>query len=157
MMTSTLELETEQILAFSDLREELCLNLQRTSAVVGHQMERKLRPRGLSPTQYSVLRILRAGGATRLCQYEIGQRLVAQVPDVPRILERMERAGWVKRERAAADRRMVMVSLTEAGREVVHDLEEPVLAIMNSLFQAMSEGDMLLLNELLVAARAQAA
>ena len=152
-MVSSLQTALRPSTAASGMREELCLNLQRSAAAVGHQLERKLRPRGLSPTQYNVLRILRGAGMAGLCQYEIGERLVAQVPDVPRILERMEKAGWVKRERAASDRRMVMASLTEAGRAAVDELDGPVLAIMNGLFRSMSEREMERLNELLVAAR----
>lgn len=155
-MRSNLQHEIKQDVPFAGLREELCLNLQRSAAAVGHQLEQKLRPRGLSPTQYNVLRILRGAGVKGLCQYEIGERLVAQVPDVPRILERMEKAGWVKRERAAADRRMVLASLTEDGRAAVDELDGPVLAIMNGLFPAMTEDEMERLNELLVAAREHA-
>lgn len=152
-MGSNLQQELKQSVPFAGLREELALNLQRTAAAVGHSLERKLRPRGLSATQYNVLRILRGAGHLGLCQYEIGERLVAQVPDVPRILERMEKAGWVKRERAAADRRMVLASLTEAGRRAVDELDEPVLAIMEELFPRMTEGEMEQLNDLLVRAR----
>lgn len=156
-MPSNLQDELKQTVPFAGLREELCLNLQRTSAAVGHLLEQKLRPRGLSPTQYNVLRILRGAGQDGLCQYEVGERLVAQVPDVPRILERMERAGWVRRRKADADRRMVMASLTETGRVLVDELDTPVLAIMNDLFPAMTEPEMGRLNELLVTARAHVA
>ena len=150
---STLQEEIKQSKPFSHLKEELWLNLSRTAAAVGHQIEQQLRPHGLSPTQYNVLRILRGAGAAGLCQYEIGDRLVAQVPDVPRILDRMERAGWVRRERGMTDRRVVNASLTPTGLELLRHLDEPLVVMMAGMFGGLTEAEMERMNHLLVAAR----
>ncbi len=152
-MTSMLQEEIKQARPFDSLREEVWLNLQRTSALLGHKVEQELRPRGLSPTQYNVLRILRGADARGLCQYEIGGRLVAQVPDVPRILERMERAGWVRRDRGEQDRRMVIARLTETGRAIVDELDAPMQHMMRQMFSGMDDQSITQLNELLVEAR----
>jgi len=152
-MGSTLQGEIRQTAPFASLREELWLNLSRTAAEIGHKIEQTLRPYGLSGTQYNVLRILRGAGPDGLCQYEIKARLVAQVPDVPRILDRMERAGWIQRVRAESDRRMVMTTLSECGLKLVNQLDEPLPEIMSGLFLGLSEADQMMLNELLVVAR----
>lgn len=152
-MSMTLLEEIKQAKPFIDIREEALLNLQRTAAQLTHMLELRLRPRGLSPTQYNVLRILRGAGGLGLCHYEIGDRLVAQVPDVPRILERMEKAGWVKRERGEQDRRMVMVTLTESGLGLVNELDDPMKETLLGLFGKMPENGLQQLNELLVMAR----
>ena len=138
------------------MKEELWLNLSRTTSALGHTLEHQLRARGLSATQYNVLRILRGAGADGLCQWEIGARLVAQVPDVPRILERMVKAGWVQRVRGTEDRRVVLASLTDTGRALVAELDQPLVAMMLAMFPAMAEEEIVLLNELLVKARAGA-
>ena len=152
-MRSTLQVQIEQNVPFMGIREELWLNLSRTAAAMSHHMEQALRPFGLSPTQYNVLRILRGAGAEGLCQFEIGQRLVAQVPDVPRILDRMEKAGWVGRLRGTVDRRTVRTTLSEAGCKLLAELDEPVAQAMDAMFPQMEQGGMERLNELLVAAR----
>ena len=152
-MTSKLQDEIKQAKPFATLQEELWLNLSRTTAMAGHVIEQTLRPRGLSPTQYNVLRILRGAGGRGLCQYEIGDRLVAQVPDVPRIVERMEKAGWVKRERGQADRRIVMASLTPAGSALVGELDQAMEHLHSVLFTGLTNDEMERLIELLVAAR----
>ena len=154
-MGSTLQDEIKQGKPFSNVRQEMWLNLQRTSAQLTHYFEQKLRPFGLSPTQYNVLRILRGAGASGLCQYEIGARLVAQVPDVPRILGRMEKSGWVERVRGAEDRRMMLVSLTESGAALLGQMDGAVEQMGAGLFVQMTEEDMQRLNELLVLARAR--
>ena len=153
-MTSKLQEEIKQAKPFENAREELWLNLARTAAMASHVVEQGLRQHGLSPTQYNVLRILRGAGAAGLCQYEIGDRLVAQVPDVPRIIDRMVKAGWVERVRGAKDRRMVMTMLTPAGLALVDTLDEPMETIASEVFTGMSDDEMTRLNELLVAARA---
>jgi len=45
---------------------------------------------------------------------------------VSRILDRLERAGFLTRERRAADRRKVCVSLTTLGRERLKNLPQPL-------------------------------
>ena len=152
-MTLKLQEEIKQRKPFETARQELWLNLARTTAMASHVIEQGLRQHGLSPTQYNVLRILRGAGPEGLCQYEIKARLVAQVPDVPRILDRMAKSGWVERVRAKPDRRVVMTTLSENGRKLVDELDGPLPAMMSEMFQALSEAEMGRLNELLVEAR----
>jgi DNA-binding MarR family transcriptional regulator len=152
-MTSNLREEIKQVKPFENLKQELWLNLARTAAMASHVIEQALRPHGLSPTQYNVLRILRGAGEHGLCQYEIGDRLVAQVPDVPRIIDRMQKAGWVQRVRGVADRRIVMTSLTAEGVALVTSLDEPVAEITSGAFSTLTTEQMEQLIELLAAAR----
>jgi DNA-binding MarR family transcriptional regulator len=152
-MTSKLQDEIKQRKPFESLQQELWLNLSRTAAMASHVVEQALRPHGLSPTQYNVLRILRGAGDQGLCQYEIGDRLVAQVPDVPRIIDRMQKAGWVQRVRGVADRRVVMTSLTPQGLALVASLDVPVAEITSGAFSTLTTEQMEQLNELLAAAR----
>jgi DNA-binding MarR family transcriptional regulator len=152
-MRSNLQNEIKQAKPFASLQEELWLNLSRTAAMAGHSLEQGLRPHGLSPTQYNVLRILRGAGPKGLCQYEIGERLVAQVPDVPRIVERMEKAGWVQRERASEDRRLVMATLTGKGNELLAELDGEVGAMVEGIFDGLAEEEMVRLIGLLSAVR----
>ena len=156
-MGSVLQQEIKQTQPFASLRAEVLLNLSKSSAMLLHGLEHSLRPFGLSLTQYNVLRILRGAGADGLCQYEIRERLVAQVPDVPRILERMEKAGWIGRRRNPGDRRMVMTALTEKGLCLVDRLDAPLAEQMAGLFSQLSEGQLATLNDLLVLARADVA
>ena len=155
-MSSKLQDEIRQTIPFQCVREELALNLSRTAAMLSHEMEQGLRGYGLSATQYNVLRILRGAGAAGLCQYEVADRLVAQVPDVPRILNRMEKAGWVQRTRGVLDRRVVTATLTERGQRLVGDLDAPMEQLLQSMFTVMTEAEMTTMNELLVAARTRA-
>ncbi len=152
-MSATLQGEIKQARPFANAKHELWLNLLRTTALLGHELEQRLRGYGLSATQYNVLRILRGAAPAGLCQYEIRDRLVAQVPDVPRILERMEKAGWIARTRGENDRRMVVASATGAGLRLLEELDGPVEEWMGGLFEGLAEEEIRRLNDLLVEAR----
>jgi DNA-binding MarR family transcriptional regulator len=113
---------------FRSVEEEALLNIVRTAAVFMHDAAESLKPFGLTPTQYNVLRILR-GSPDGLCRNEVGQRLVTRVPDVTRLLDRMERDGLVQRQRTGQDRRYVSTQITEKGLKLVDKLDREMTAI----------------------------
>ena len=120
--------ELRQRRPFTSLAHEAHLSVSRTEAVLQEGLDRVLKPHGVSGAQYNVLRILRGAGDAGLCRHEIRDRLLTRMPDVTRLLDRMERAGWVVRERDADDRRLVSTRLSPRGRELVDALDAPVAA-----------------------------
>ena len=118
--------ELHQRKPFSSLAQEAHLNVGRTHALLQEGLEQVLKAYGLSGTQYNVLRILRGADPRGLCRNEVRDRLLTRMPDVTRLLDRMEQAGLVTRERDTADRRLVTTRLTERGRELVDALDDPV-------------------------------
>lgn len=128
-MSTRLRDEIKQTKPFASLEQEAQLSIQRTAAVLDHAFADALKPHGITPTQYNVLRILRGAGAAGLCRNEVRDRLVAQVPDVTRLLDRMEQGGLVERERDADDRRLVNTRITRAGLALLDRLEEPIAAM----------------------------
>ena len=125
-MPSDLREELKQTKPFRSLEEEAMLSVQRTSALLEHRLGEVFKAHGITGTQYNVLRILRGAGAAGLCRNEVRQRLVAQVPDVTRLLDRMEEAGLVERERSEVDRRLVATRITKQGLRLLQQLDEPV-------------------------------
>jgi DNA-binding MarR family transcriptional regulator len=125
-MTTALLDEIRQQRPFASLAQEAHLNVGRTAAALETGLERVLRPYGIGATQYNVLRILRGAGEHGLCRNEIRDRLLTRMPDVTRLLDRLEEAGFVIRERDTADRRLVTTRLTDRGRELVDALDAPV-------------------------------
>ena len=103
--------ELRQGRPFRSLEEELYLNIARTSAVLDHELVQALKRFEITPTQYNVLSILRGAGDAGLCRGDISERLVRQVPDVTRLLDRMEEMQLITRERTGDDRRFVLAYL----------------------------------------------
>lgn len=123
-----LQAELKMTKPFKSVEEEALLNIVRTAAVLEHNAAESLKPFGLTPTQYNVLRILR-GSPEGLCRNEVGERLVTRVPDVTRLLDRMERSGLIERHRKGDDRRFVSTRITEKGSKLVDKLDREVCAI----------------------------
>lgn len=120
-MTSRLQDEIKQTKPFSRPEVEGLLSVLRTSALLEHALGQALKPFGLTHTQYNVLRILRGAGKDGLCGREVGERLVAPVPDVSRLLERLADEGLVARHRDPGDRRHVKATLTAEGERTLDE------------------------------------
>jgi DNA-binding MarR family transcriptional regulator len=125
-MSPALRDEIKQQKAFESLEQEALLSIERTAAVLGHAFAETLKPHGITSTQYNVLRILRGAGKAGLCRNEVRDRLIAQVPDVTRLLDRLEDVGLIERERSEEDRRLVSTRITAKGLALLRSLDAPV-------------------------------
>lgn len=125
-MTPTLREEIKQTRPFRGPEQEALLSLERTAAVLAHRSAEFFKPFGITPTQYNVLRILRGAGNSGLCRNEVRDRMIAQVPDVTRLLDRLEEMKLIARERHGEDRRMVSTTITSAGLKLLERLDGPV-------------------------------
>lgn len=155
-MSKGLREEIKQTRPFASLEQEAYLSLGRTWAVLEHALAEALRPHGITPTQYNVLRILRGAGAPGLCRSEVMERMIARVPDATRLLDRMEASGLIERERSAEDRRFVTTRITGEGLRLLGELDEPVLALHRRQFAALDEEGLRSLVEQLGLARQSA-
>lgn len=111
------------------LEREIYLLLQHLSGELVHELATLLKPTGVTPEQYHVLRILREAGAAGTPLSTIAERSPAGDPDVTRLLDRLEQRELATRARDAADRRVVTARITTDGRRLLDRLEEPVAAL----------------------------
>ena len=151
-----LRTEIRQQKPFGSLEQECFLNIERTGAVLHDSLERTLKPHGISMTQFNVLRILRGAGEKGLCRNEVRDRLVTRMPDVTRLLDRMEEARLVTRVRDEEDRRQVRTRLTSQGRELVDRLDSPVAEEHRRRLGHLTQEQLRTLIALLTEARGQA-
>jgi DNA-binding MarR family transcriptional regulator len=148
-----LQRELKQAKPFKNLKHEANLSIQRTAAVLQHELEGAMKPFGITATQYNVLRILRGSEPDGLCRNEIRERLVRQVPDVTRLLDRLEDARFISRQRGGADRRFVTTRITQAGLKVLEDLEDRIDAVHDEQLGHLDDRQLATLIKLLAAAR----
>jgi DNA-binding MarR family transcriptional regulator len=125
-MTADLRDEIKQTKPFESLEQEAWLNLVRTSAVLTHEAEQVFKARRITLTQYNTLRILRGAGSAGLCGTDIRERLLSQVPDVTRLLDRLADAGLIERTRDESNRRFVTARITAAGLSLLQELDPVV-------------------------------
>jgi len=152
-MSPTLQEEIRQSKPFDSLEQEVLLNLARTSAVLMHRMEHHFRAFNLTATQYNVLRIVQGAGCDGISQCDIAARLVAETPDVPRLLKRTETAGLIERSTESTDKRVLRVRLTPAGSSLLQQIAPHMANLSKNLFPNLTKQQLKTLNELLNAAR----
>jgi len=154
-MLSALAAELKQNKPFESLEVEAVLSIARTAAIFEHQAAQALKPYHLSLSQYNVLRILRGAGADGLCRNDVGSRLITQVPDVTRLLDRMEEAGLISRERGSNDRRFVTTRITRKGLDLVGKLDKPITDLHQQQLGHVSKKTLRVLIDALAEVRAK--
>jgi DNA-binding MarR family transcriptional regulator len=133
--------------------EEAHLNLLRTLSVLAEGGERLLKEHGLSEPTYNILRILRGSGEAGRPSGEIARDMIARVPDVTRLVDRLEEKGLASRCRIEEDRRVVQVRVTKAGLDLLAKMDAPIRETHKSQFTSLSRAELAELNRLLVKAR----
>jgi len=96
------------------------VKLLRASRAVLARVEKRLAAEGLTLTQLGVLEAVLHRGP--LTQRQLGRKVLTSPGNLTDVLDKMEKRGLVRRLRDAADRRMVRVDLTDAGRSLVEQL-----------------------------------
>ena len=139
---SSLATTLKQNRPFVSLEQEVYLSILRTASELSYAVDQFFRSFDITPSQYNVLRILRGAGTDGLCRNEISERMVTATPDMTRLLDRMEKAGWVTRERAEEDRRQVSTHITKAGMELLAKLERPTRNFVTPLFAGSTISDL---------------
>lgn len=130
MKRSALQAEIKQSRPFRSSGQEAAVALLRTADVVRRRFEAVLAETAITGQQYNVLRILRGAGTAGLPTLEIAERLIERAPGITRLIDRLETAGLVARERSTEDRRAVVCRATAKG-----------LALLASLDAAVDEAD----------------
>ncbi len=137
-----------------DLEQTTFVELQRLAADLGQEVAELLKPAGLSPAQYNVLRILRGAGAAGLPCGEIAARMISKDPDITRLLDRLEKRGLATRTRESGDRRVVTTRITGEAMALLASLDEPVAGLHRRQLSGLGEEKLRQLLELVAEARA---
>lgn len=152
-MSPSLQQDLRQNKPFSSLQQEAYLSVVRTTTTLTDHVEDLLKPYGISATQYNVLRILRGAGQGGLCRNELRDRMLTRMPDMTRLLDRMEEAGLVTRSREQEDRRMVLTQVTPRGLELLNELDRPMATLHREQLSQLTDEQLRSLIDLLTLVR----
>src|SRR6266404_144544 len=141
MTTTKLQHELKKKRPFESPQEEALLSIVRTSDRLQIRSARLLREHGLTPSQYNILRILRGEGKP-LPILEIAGRMIAVVPGITGLIDRLEQAGFVNRVRCEKDRRVIYVALTHQALNTLAALDEPLAAQNEELMSPLSQAEL---------------
>jgi DNA-binding MarR family transcriptional regulator len=147
-MAGKLQRELKKRWPFASPEQEAILSIARTGDQLFIRAERLVREHGLTAPQYNVLRILRGEGKP-LPMQEIAGRMVQVVPGITGLVDRLEAAGLVRRERSTEDRRVIFVGITPKALELLAQLDAPLPALEKKLLGGLTQAELRQLIELL--------
>lgn len=132
--------------------EAVFLSLVRTAETLSRPVAQLLKTEDLSSEQYNVLRILRGSPEGLPCR-EVGNRMITHDPDITRLLDRMEKRGFISRSRCDKDRRIVTARITHDGMELLARLDQPLRDLHRKLLGRLGAERLQTLAHLLQACR----
>src|SRR5688572_23517512 len=108
---------------FDSLQQEAYLNLWRTYDRLRAEEDALFGHFDLTAQQYNALRLLRGEFPGSLPTLTLAARLISRAPDITRLVDKLVARGLVERHRPPTNRRVVEVSLTPAGLNLLHELD----------------------------------
>lgn len=116
----------------------LLLEIQRSFRSV---MDRRLKPLGLSQAKWrALLQISKSDGT--LTQTELALLIGVETPSLARLLDRLERDGWIKRHGSPNDRRVKIIKLARKSNRVMKIIEKAAREARDELFSNITRGEM---------------
>lgn len=118
-----IEKAINQTKPFRNLYQKAIVNLLYTSNWVEERLREVIRPFDITIQQYNVLRILRGAGQP-LTTSVIRDRLIDKMSDTSRMVDRLCKKGLVDRQQCPNDRRLVDISLTHLGSDLLSKVDK---------------------------------
>jgi DNA-binding MarR family transcriptional regulator len=109
---------------FTNEYEKMVVNILFTGSWLANLNAARLKPFGVTPEQYNVLRILRGSHPKPLMLADITCRMIDRSSNATRLVEKLRQKGFAKREICENNRRQVDISITVAGLEMLAKVDE---------------------------------
>ena len=123
--------------------------MHKISKRIKRETERTVTRFGLNDGEFHTLLKLRVASDQTATAGDLAEALDLSTGAMTNRLDGLEEQGLVRRERAEADRRSVLVSLTDKGRDTVVEAVEVAAKGENEVLAALSDQQRRRLNELL--------
>jgi MarR family 2-MHQ and catechol resistance regulon transcriptional repressor len=125
----------------SEAGYDLVIQVLSAAHVMVKESHRLFRPHGISEAQFNVLNVLGPAPAG-VSQRELSDVLVVDRSNITGLLDRMEKSGWVRRADHPNDRRVYLVTLTEAGRKLWEKVLPEYLAAVRRVTAVVPETEL---------------
>lgn len=139
--------------ASSNAAHKVFIDLVRTESEKMREVNSFLSEYDLTAPQYNVLRILRGAGKDGLPCGKISERMLTQLPDITRLVDRLANEGYVTREHSAGDRRVILIRISATGLALLEDVDHPILELHAAQFANLTRSELGELGRLLQKAR----
>lgn len=135
---------------------ETLLNIIITANLLIKEAQQVLRPFGLTDAQFNILMMLETQSESgMLNQTELGHMLLVNRSNITGLVDRMEKAGWVRRIPDGEDRRVNLVEMTETGKKILESTKNVYIKRIEEVTSVLSNNEKKLLIEILEKIRKQ--
>ncbi|TXK45757.1 MarR family transcriptional regulator [Pontibacter qinzhouensis] len=125
------------------------LNILFTGNWLEARVESLIKPFGISPEQYNVLRILRGQQGKPINLFEVQERMLSRMSNATRLVEKLRLKELVTREVCVHNRRKVEISITPKGLRLLDKLDPLVEEQEKLLFEHIEATDVESLSQVL--------
>jgi DNA-binding MarR family transcriptional regulator len=133
MSTNTTDIETPTVERPAEL--EAWVGLLRAHAAATRQFNRELTEGyGLTINDFEVLLHLRRAEGGRLRRVDLAERVLLTASGITRLLDGLEKAGFVCKASCPADGRVTYAEITDAGRSILAASESSHVTAVRTLF-----------------------
>lgn len=101
----------------------------RLDHVLNQRLRDSLAPSGLTVPQYTALSVFRAHGS--LSNAQLATRTMISPQSANEMVKQMEGKGWIERKPDPTHGRIIQISLTASGEEVLRDCDARVAEVEN--------------------------
>ncbi|MBN1460560.1 MAG: MarR family transcriptional regulator, partial [Armatimonadetes bacterium] len=123
----------------TDPRRRILVALRRVGRVLDIHSRRLAAESNVTSVQLFTLKMLSLDGVDTAT--EVARRVHLSPSTVVGILDRLEEKDYIERRRDTMDRRVVRVTLTPAGREVIRITPHPVEDLLGREFEGLTDPD----------------
>lgn len=115
--------------------------LERTTRVVKLRFHKLFKERGieLTPEQWVIMDSLYQRNDQP--QRDLAESSFKDAPSISRILDTLDKKGWIQRTPSSRDRRIYLIHQTPAGRSIVEELHPHVEALRSEGWEGLNEAD----------------
>jgi DNA-binding MarR family transcriptional regulator len=124
-------------------------NLKRAYNVLHVGSNKLFKSMEITVAQFDLLETILTSEDQDLTIQDIASKTVSLQPNITRMVAELENAGLVERT-SGTDRRIVIVKLTPRGKELVIQIQKPLLDLHVSQYKYLSKEELNQLNELLI-------
>ncbi len=127
--------------------QKATINLIYTFNWMNERIKNMLDQYDITPQQFNILRILRGAGKP-ISTLQIRQRMLDKMSDTSRIVDRLLKKDLVQKVVCEGDRRLVDVTISEAGMALLNRIDAHQDE-MDNVFKNLDEEQAMALNKLL--------
>jgi DNA-binding MarR family transcriptional regulator len=117
-------------------RPSLLYAVKQVELAVRSHIDELVKPAGITALQYTALTVLRRRDGLSSAQLARNSFVTAQ--SMADLVTTLERRGLITRRRDPANRRVLLISLSKAGHELLASVDEPVNALEERMLSGLT-------------------